>query len=143
MAQANESRTSILSRSRRSGVRSSYRAREANFAIPSAWLGPVMTGLGFSGQPPLPRSGFPARDSSACADLVIMGDAPKAVAPCKNVRRSARPLAFSFFWLRPKFGSTTCCVSLPAVTADASPLMAPFIGYIALEILGKGLGSHP
>ena len=38
MAHAKESRMLILSRSRRSGVRSSYVTLAANFAMPSAWL---------------------------------------------------------------------------------------------------------
>src|SRR5580658_3228372 len=45
-AHANASRTLTLSRSRRSGVRSSYFVRKVNRARPSAWLGPEIIGLG-------------------------------------------------------------------------------------------------
>jgi AhpC/TSA family len=41
-----------MSRSRRSAVRCSYVARQANRAIPSDWLGPEMIGLGLSAVSP-------------------------------------------------------------------------------------------
>src|SRR6478672_9238808 len=59
MAHANASRRLTLSRSRRLGVSSAYVVRQANRAIPSAWLGPEMIGLGFSGGWRSGWSGFP------------------------------------------------------------------------------------
>ena len=47
------------SRCRRSGVRSSCLARQANLAIPSAWLGPVLIGMGLYGEWSSTWSGSP------------------------------------------------------------------------------------
>src|SRR5215813_3246377 len=88
MAQANESRTLTLSRCRRSPVRSAYFARQANLAIPSAWLGPVLIGLGLSRERLSSEAGFPSRGSSARAAFAATVDAAKPAVHFKNARRS-------------------------------------------------------
>src|SRR5271170_3933273 len=78
MAHANESRTLTLSRSLRSAVRSAYFARQANPAIPSAWLGPVLIGLGLSDGWFPPWSRCTSRGFSAGAAFAARVEAARA-----------------------------------------------------------------
>ncbi len=71
-------------------------ARDANRAIPSARLGPVMIGLGFSDNSRSSHCAFPQPASSAPAALPAMADATRAALVCKNVRRLSRAIACSF-----------------------------------------------
>src|SRR3984885_11120610 len=89
MAHANESRMLTLSRSRRSGARSSYVTLCAYLAMPSVWLSPLMIAWGFSGQR-FPVAGLlPLPPSSAKAPRGTAAQAAESPAVCKNFRRAS------------------------------------------------------